>query len=152
MSVDFTKKGMIYTRVMNKITVETVVKAPISKVWKYWNKPEHITHWAFASDDWESPVAENDLREGGKFKTTMAAKDRSASFDFTGTYTAIKEHELIEYDMDEANRHVQVEFSEIPDGVKVTETFDPENENSEEMQRSGWQAILDNFKKYVESD
>lgn len=134
----------------NPITVETTVKAPLSKVWECWNKPEHIVNWAFASDDWEAPGAENDLRTGGKFKTTMAAKDKSTSFDFAGVYTVVKEPEHIEYDMSDG-RHVKVEFAELPDSVKVTETFDPENENSEELQRSGWQAILDNFKKYVES-
>ncbi len=144
------------------ITVETVVKAPISKVWECWNQPEHIVKWAFATDDWEAPVAENDLRVGGRFKTTMAAKDKSASFDFGGTYTSVKEHELIEYDMDDgppspggsgrASRHVKVEFTEQPEGVKIVVTFDPEGENSEEMQRSGWQAISDNFKKYVEGN
>lgn len=134
----------------NTITVKTVINAPITKVWECWNKPEHITGWAFASNDWEAPAAENDLREGGRFKTVMAAKDKSSSFDFTGTYTAVKDNELVEYDMDDG-RHVKVEFVETPEGVKVTEIFDPENENSLEMQRSGWQAILDNFKKYVES-
>lgn len=132
------------------ITVETIVKAPIAKVWEGWNNPERIVKWAFASNDWEAPKAENDLREGGKFTTTMAAKDKSESFDFAGVYTAVKEHELIEYDMDDG-RHVKVEFTELPEGVKVRETFDPEHENSEEVQKSGWQAILDNFKKYVES-
>lgn len=135
----------------NKITEQTMIKAPLSKVWEYWNKPEHITKWAFASDDWEAPAAENDLRTGGTFKTTMAAKDKSTSFDFTGTYTAVKEHELIEYDMVDG-RHVKVEFAETPEGVKISETFDPEQENSEEMQRVGWQAILENFKKYVEGN
>jgi uncharacterized protein YndB with AHSA1/START domain len=134
----------------NPITVQTVVNAPISKVWEAWNRPEHITHWAFASDDWEAPAAENDLRVDGEFKTTMAAKDKSASFDFTGKYVAVVENELIEYDMPDG-RHVKVEFSELPDGVRVVETFDPENENSEELQRNGWQAILENFKKYTES-
>lgn len=133
----------------NAITIETTARASMSKVWEYWNKPEHIMKWAFASSDWEAPAAENDVRVGGKFKTTMSAKDKSASFDFTGVYSAVKEHELIEYDMDDG-RHVKVEFKELPEGVKVIETFDPENENSMEMQRSGWQAILDNFKKYVD--
>lgn len=132
------------------ITVQSVVKAPIEKVWEFWTKPEHVVHWAFASDDWEAPAAENDLRAGGRFKTTMAARDRSTSFDFTGTYTSVKEHELIEYDIDDG-RHVKVEFTELPEGVKITETFEPENENPEEMQRSGWQAILDNFKKHAEA-
>lgn len=136
----------------NPITVQTVINAPIEKVWKYWNKPEHIMSWAFASDDWEAPAAENDLRVGGKFKTTMAAKDKSSSFDFTGTYTHVGEHELIEYTMDDG-RKVSVRFETLDgDHTKITETFDPESENSEEMQRSGWQAILDNFKKYVEGN
>jgi uncharacterized protein YndB with AHSA1/START domain len=107
--------------------------------------------WAFASDDWEAPAAENDLRVGGKFKTVMAAKDKSNGFDFTGTYTVVKENELIEYDMDDG-RHVKVEFEDAPGGVKVIETFDPDNQYPLEMQRSGWQAILDNFKKYVEQN
>ena len=134
----------------NPITVQTVINAPVAKVWVYYNKPEHIVHWAFGSDDWEAPAAENDLRVGGNFKTVMAAKDKSASFDFAGVYTAVKENELIEYDF--GDRHAKVEFSEVPEGTKVTIVFDPENENPEEMQRKGWQTILDNFKKYTESN
>jgi uncharacterized protein YndB with AHSA1/START domain len=134
----------------NPITVETIVNAPMDKVWDSWNNPKHITNWAFASDDWEAPLSENDLQVGGKFKITMAAKDKSQSFDFTGVYTVVKENELIEYDMEDG-RHVKIEFSEVPEGVKVVETFDPESENSEEVQRSGWQSILDNFRKYTES-
>jgi uncharacterized protein YndB with AHSA1/START domain len=136
---------------MNKssITVEATINVPIERVWQTWNEPEHIVKWAFASDDWEAPASENDLRTGGKFKTVMAAKDKSASFDFGGTYTAVKDHELIEYDMDDG-RHVKVVFAEVPDGVKITETFDPEQENPEEMQRGGWQSILDNYKRYTE--
>lgn len=133
------------------ITVQSVVKAPIEKVWESWTKPEHIVQWAFASNDWEAPAAENDLRVGGRFKTTMAAKDKSASFDFTGAYTNVKEYELIEYNIDDG-RHVKVEFEELPQegGVKIIEMFEPESENSKEMQRAGWQAILDSFKKYAE--
>ena len=133
------------------ITVQCVVKAPTEKVWEVWTKPEHIVRWAFASDDWEAPAAENNLRTGGRFKTAMAAKDKSMGFDFTGVYTNVKEHELIEYDIDDG-RHVKVEFTELPEGVKITETFEPENENPEKMQRSGWQAILDNFKRYAEAN
>ena len=142
---------------MNPITIHTTINAPLEKVWEYWNAPEHITKWAFASDDWEAPAAENDVRIGGKFKTTMAAKAPSESsgqvesFDFEGTYTNVTEHELIEYDMSDG-RHVKVVFEQTPAGVTVTETFDPENENPEDMQRDGWQAILDNFKKHVESN
>lgn len=131
------------------ITVQAIVNAPMEKVWGYWNQPEHIINWAFASDDWEAPAAENDVRVGGTFKTVMAAKDKSAQFDFTGTYTAVEEHGLIEYIMEDG-RKVKVEFVQTPEGVQVTETFDPEQENSEELQRAGWQAILDNFKSYVE--
>jgi len=131
------------------ITVQVLVNAPIEKVWTSWNEPQHIVGWAFASDDWEARAPENDLRTGGSFKTTMAAKDNSASFDFTGTYTNVKVNERIEYVMDDG-RTVRVEFRETPTGVEITETFDPESENAEEVQRSGWQAILNNFKKYVE--
>lgn len=134
---------------MSKITIETTVHASFTRVWEYWSRPEHITKWAFASDDWEAPEAENDLREGGKFRTRMQAKDGSAGFDFTGTYTRVKEHELIEYDMDDG-RHVKVTFAQTPEGVTITTIFDPEKENPIEMQRQGWQAILNNFKKYVE--
>ncbi len=143
------------------ITVETVVKAPMARVWECWNKPEYIVKWAFASDDWEAPHAENDLRVGGKFKIVMAAKDKSERFDFTGVYTNVEEHECIEYTISDppshkasdgrGGRHVKVEFEDLPEGVKITETFDPEKENPEEVQRSGWQAILDNFKKYLQS-
>jgi uncharacterized protein YndB with AHSA1/START domain len=133
-----------------KITVENIVKAPMAKVWEFWTKPEHIVKWAFASDDWEAPHAENDVCTGGKFLTVMQAKDQSSKFDFTGTYTSVKEHELIEYDMADG-RHVKIEFVQVPEGVKVVEEFDPENENSEELQRSGWQAIMDNFKKLAEN-
>lgn len=138
---------------MNKtpLTVEAVVNAPMEKVWEYYNSPEHITQWAFASDDWEAPAAENDLKVGGKFKTTMAAKDKSASFDFGGTYTAVKENELREFAMDDG-RHVKETFEQTPEGVKITVTFDPENENPEDFQKQGWQAILNNFKKHVESN
>jgi uncharacterized protein YndB with AHSA1/START domain len=133
----------------NTITVQTTVTAPITKVWDCWNKLEHINGWAFADPSWGAEAKENDLRVGGKFKTTMFAKDKSASFDFTGTYDNVVENELIEYTMDDG-RHVKVEFEETPSGVQIIETFDPETENSEEKQRSGWQAYLDNFKKYVE--
>ena len=137
---------------MNKITVQTIVNSPIEKVWEYWNEPEHITQWAFASDDWEAPVAENDVRTGGKFKTRMQSKtDKTQGFDFGGTYTKVEEYKVIEYTMYDG-RKVSIQFESSGDGqTKITESFDPENENSEELQRSGWQAILDNFKKYAES-
>ncbi len=132
------------------ITVETLVNAPLEKVWDAWTNPEHLTKWVFASDDWEAPHAANDLRVGGRFKTRMQAKDQSAGFDFEGTYTNVNGHELIEYSMDDG-RKVKITFEETPEGVKVTESFDPETLNPEEMQKAGWQSILDNFKKYVET-
>lgn len=133
----------------NKITVSVVIDAPIEKVWKCWSEPEHITRWTFASDDWEAPFAENDLQVNGKFKTRMQSKDKKHGFDFTGRYTKVKEHELIEYVMDDG-REVSIVFKNIDDQTKITETFDPEEENPSEMQRNGWQSILNNFKKYVE--
>jgi uncharacterized protein YndB with AHSA1/START domain len=135
---------------MEPITVETIVAAPIEKVWEAWNEPRHIIKWAFASPDWHAPYAENDLQGGGKFKTTMAAKDGSNSFDFEGTYTEVREQQLIAYVMSDG-RKVVVNFEEVEGGVRVTESFDREFENPVEMQRTGWQSILNNFKTYTES-
>jgi uncharacterized protein YndB with AHSA1/START domain len=109
---------------MNKVTIETIINAPIEKVWKYWNEPEHITQWAFASDDWEAPHATNDLTVGGTFVTTMAAKDKSVSFDFGGTYTNIIPHELIEYTMDkfpgeEVGRNVSISLKILDRQLKL---------------------------------
>lgn len=131
------------------ITIEATVNAPITKVWQYWNEPAHIKQWAFAADTWHAPDATNDLRVGGKFSTTMAAKDGSASFDFCGTYTELIENELIAYEMEDGRR-VKITFSEQNGVTHVVETFDPENENPLEMQRDGWQAILNNFKAHAE--
>ena len=134
------------------ITVETLVNAPVEHAWKIWTEPEHIMGWNFASDDWECPAAENDLRVGGRFTATMAAKDGSASFVFGGTYDVMEPYRMIAYKMDgEDARKVEVSFEEIDGMTKVVERFDPENENPEEMQRAGWQAILDNFKAYAET-
>lgn len=132
------------------LTVQTTINAPLARVWEAWTQPQDIIKWAFASEDWEAPTAQNDVRVGGTFKTVMAAKDKSASFDFAGTYTAVTQHELIEYDMTDG-RHVKITFAETPDGTHITETFDPEDENPADMQRAGWQSILDNFKAYVEA-
>lgn len=132
------------------ITVETRVRAPMDTVWRCWTEPEHIVQWAFASDDWEAPAAENDVRVGGRFKTVMAAKDKSASFDFTGVYTDVQEHAVIAYEMDDG-RKVHITFESTPEGVHIVETFDPEQTNPEDMQRAGWQAILNTFAAYVEA-
>ena len=134
---------------MNTITVKTTVNAPIEKVWACWTEPEHIKQWNNASADWHTPRAENDLRVGGRFNSRMEAKDGSAGFDFTGVYTDVKEHERIAYTMGDG-RKVTVSFESNGSETHITETFDPETENSEEMQRAGWQAILDNFKHYTE--
>lgn len=133
------------------ITVETLVHAPVEKVWKYISGPEHITHWCQASDDWHAPYADNDLRIGGRFKTTMAAKDGSYSFDFAGTYTDVKDLQYYAYKIDDG-RFVELKFVREGDGTRVIETFEPESMNSLEMQKGGWQAILDNFKKYTENN
>jgi len=133
------------------ITVQSTINASIDKVWNFWTLPEHITKWSFASPDWHTPFAENDLKEGGKFKSTMAAKDGSMSFDFEGEYTLVKQNEAIEYVMADG-RKVEITFKETPNGVQVIESFDPETQNPEEMQRGGWQAILDNFKSYTEAN
>jgi uncharacterized protein YndB with AHSA1/START domain len=132
------------------VTVEAVVNAPVATVWAAWNEPKHITNWAFASDDWHAPFAENDLRKDGTFKTTMAAKDGSFSFDFGGAYTNVEANKLIEYTINDG-RNVKISFASAGNGTKVTETFETESAHSVEMQRGGWQAILDNFKKYTET-
>jgi uncharacterized protein YndB with AHSA1/START domain len=136
---------------VTKITVETVVNAPVDKVWNSWNQPEHITKWCAASDDWHAPKAENDLKVGGKFATRMEAKDGSFGFDFGGVYDDVKTNELIEYTMGDG-RKVVVNFTSNGNETKVVETFDAENTHPIEMQRGGWQAILDNFKKYTEAN
>ena len=138
---------------MSSITVTTTINAPVAKVWEYFTSPIHITKWCFASEDWEPPHAENDLRVGGRFVTTMSAKDKSTSFDFGGTYTDVKEGSYFAYTMngDDA-RKVEVWFKEVDGKTEIIETFDMENENGEEKQRGGWQSILDNFKKYTEGN
>ncbi|MES2277741.1 MAG: SRPBCC family protein [Bacteroidota bacterium] len=133
------------------ITVTATVNAPINKVWAYWNQPEHITKWCQASPDWHAPYADNDPRTGGKFKTTMAAKDGSFSFDFEGVYSEVQDHKLIAYGLGDG-RQVKITFDDLGDSTTVTETFDPETQNPIEMQRGGWQAILDSFKKYTEEN
>jgi uncharacterized protein YndB with AHSA1/START domain len=132
-----------------KITIASSIQAPIEKVWQFWTAPEHITKWNNASDDWHSPFAENDLREGGKFLSRMEAKDGSFGFDFGGVYDRIQTHELIEYTLGDG-RKVTIHFTGIGNETKLIETFEAEGTNPIEMQRVGWQNILDNFKKYVE--
>jgi uncharacterized protein YndB with AHSA1/START domain len=137
---------------MNRIliTVQSTVHVPTEKVWKLWTDPKHITSWYQASADWHAPYAENNLMQGGRFKTTMAAKDGSFSFDFEGVYTRIEEQNIIEYTLDDG-RKVKTVFVANGNTTAITQTFEAESSHSEEMQRSGWQAILDNFKKYAEA-
>lgn len=133
------------------ITIEATIDAPIEKVWTHWSAPEHITQWNNASDDWHTPSASNDLRTGGKFSFRMAARDGSAAFDFAGVYDEVRTHEKIAYTIGDG-RKVEVLFSGNGQSTHVVESFEAENTHSIEMQRGGWQAILDNFKKYVESN
>lgn len=132
------------------IMVQASVDAPVEKVWEYWTEPKHIVNWNTASESWHTPSATNDLRVGGKFTARMEAKDGSVGFDFEGEYTAVELNKKIEYAMSDG-RKVSVEFI-TQDGVcRVIEKFDAEEINSADVQRDGWQAILNNFKKYVES-
>jgi uncharacterized protein YndB with AHSA1/START domain len=131
------------------ITVEVRVDLPVDKAWEVWTKPEHITKWNNASEDWHTPRAENDLRTGGRFLSRMESKTSGEGFDFEGTYTDVKPNEHIAYIMDDG-RKIEVTFRKTDAGTHIIETFDPEDINSMEMQRNGWQSILDNFKKYAE--
>ncbi|MEZ4404421.1 MAG: SRPBCC family protein [Kofleriaceae bacterium] len=132
-----------------KITVETTIAAPLAAVWRAWTTPADITQWNAASDDWHTTHATVDLRVGGAFSSRMEAKDGSVGFDFAGTYTNLVEHALIECAF--GDRTMRVEFAGPDGAVTVRETFDAESTHSEEQQRSGWQAILDNFKRHVEA-
>lgn len=135
---------------MSTVTIETTVNSNIQKAWDFYSMPEHVVNWNFASDDWECSKADNDLREGCRFTYTMNAKDNSNTFDFGGTYTEVVDLDIIQYTLDD-DRQVVVSFEEDDEGVLVTVSFETEDTNTVEQQRLGWQAILDNFKKYVES-
>ncbi len=143
-------KNLNLAQSLSPITVYTTVQAPLEKVWQYFTMPAHISQWYFASPDWHAPAAESDLRAGGTFKIRMEAKDGSFGFDFEGVYTAVQTLAQIDYAMSDG-RAVCIRFEETAAGVLVTETFDPETENPIDMQRSGWQMILDNFKQHVEA-
>lgn len=134
-----------------QITVETTVNVTVEKAWECFTKPEHITKWNFAIDSWHSPSTQNDLRKGGNFNYRMEAKDGSFGFDFAGKYDDVQENKHIAYTMGD-DRKATIDF--IPEGnqTRIVETFEAENQNDIEMQRGGWQAILDNFKKYTESN
>jgi len=134
-----------------RITISALINTELQKVWGYWTDPTHIVNWNFASDDWHCPFAENDLRDNGRFKSTMASRDGKMSFDFEGVYSLVKKHEAIHYGMADG-REVQVWFSPDGNSTWVTETFDAENVHPVELQRNGWQSIMHNFKKYVENN
>ena len=132
-----------------KITVKTTIAAPIEKIWQYWTTPQHIINWNFASDDWCAPAAVNDLRAGGKFSFRMEARDGSMGFDLEGIYTVVKTNETIEYILADG-RNVKVSFLKNGDKYDVIETFEAEDTNPVELQKGGWQAILNSYKNYVE--
>lgn len=132
------------------LQVETELQLPPERVWELWTAPQHITMWNYASDEWHCPRAENDLRPGGKLITRMEAKDGSMGFDFSGTYKEVKPYRLLEYSLDDG-RIVRVEFTPKGNGTRLTEYFEAEKTHSLEQQKTGWQNILDNFKKYAES-
>jgi uncharacterized protein YndB with AHSA1/START domain len=132
-----------------KIIVETTVRAPISKVWKAYTTPDDIVQWNAASEDWHTTKSSVDLRVGGKFSSRMEAKDGSFGFDFAGTYTNVVTNSLLEYSF--GDRNARVEFKDNPNGVNVKVSFDAEATHSIEQQRDGWQAILNNFQRHVES-
>lgn len=134
-----------------KITIETLINARIEKVWDFWNEPKHITQWNAASEDWHTPQASNDLRPGGRLSSRMEAKDGSFGFDFEGTYTDVVPLSVISYTLEDG-RTVTITFSSKGNQTLIKESFDAEGTNSIERQQAGWQAILDNFKKYVENN
>ena len=135
---------------MNIVTVETSIHQSIEKVWKLWTSPDHIINWNFATPQWHCPSAELELKVGGKLKYHMAAKDGSMAFDYIGIITSIAKNSLLEYTLEDG-RKVSIRFTEENGISKVTESFEVEDENSIDMQRQGWQAILENFKNYAES-
>jgi uncharacterized protein YndB with AHSA1/START domain len=134
-----------------KITVMATVNAPVEKIWEFWSKPEHIVKWSSASEDWHTPKAENDLRVGGAFVSRMEAKDGSFGFDFGGVYDEVETHKLIAYTLGD-DRKVSITFEANGPVTEITEVFEAEETNPIEMQQGGWQAILDNFKKYAEAN
>ena len=133
------------------ISVKTLINAPIIKVWNFWTEPKHIMNWNNASEDWHTPYSTNDLKVGGKFSYTMASKDGSMSFDFGGTYNEVIPMKKIVYTLDD-DRKVTINFENSNNQVEITEIFEAENQNPKEIQQQGWQAILDSFKKYVDSN
>lgn len=144
-------KALAEGRAKTMITITAEVNVPVAKAWKYWTSPEHITQWNYASDDWHCPKAENDVRAGGNFSSTMAAKDGSFSFDFSGVHNEVVTHKIIASTMGDG-RKMYLSFEEKDGKTLVTESFEAESMNSLKLQRDGWQAILNNFKHHTESN
>ena len=132
-----------------KIEIESKINAKLDQVWEYWTKPEHITKWNKASEDWLCPNAENDLKDGGKFKYRMESEDGKVGFDFAGTYKEVKEKEKLTYELEDG-RNAEVTFSEEDGNVMIKETLDTEDENPVDQQEQGWKSILESFKAYAE--
>lgn len=139
------------TTTTKTITVTATVNAPAEKVWELWNNPAHIVNWNSASPDWHTPSSTNDLRVGGAFTARMEAKDGSFGFDFYGVYDAVRPHEYIAYTLGD-NRKVSITFTAQGNSTHISESFEAETQNPEEMQQAGWQAILNNFKNYAEAN
>lgn len=135
---------------VSPITVSAAVAAPAEQAWALWTSPDHITRWNHASDEWHTPRATNDLRPGGRFEFRMEARDGSVGFDFGGTYETVEPMQRLVYRLDD-ERRVEVAFEPSENGVHVTETFEPESVHPVEMQQAGWQAILDNYKRYAQA-
>ena len=132
------------------ITVKATVNVPVEIAWKFWTKPEHITQWNYANDDWHTTWAKNDLKVGGKFISRMESKDGSVGFDFSGVYETVRPYEMIEYVIEDG-RKVKITFAAFDKITNIIETFEAETVNSYELQNRGWQSILDNFKRYAEA-
>jgi len=134
-----------------RITIDATISAPVEKVWNVWTNPNDIIKWSTASPEWHTPKAQHDLKAGGNFNYRMEARDGSMGFDFGGVFDIVQQNECIAYTMGDG-RKVVITFNTTDGTTKIVQTFEAESENSLEMQRAGWQAILDSFKRYVESN
>jgi uncharacterized protein YndB with AHSA1/START domain len=131
------------------ISIDVLVHAPIDTAWLYWTSPEHIIHWNFASPDWHCPEASSDLTPGGRFSYRMASRDEQYAFDFSGQFTHVEPNSRISFTLDDG-RQVHISFEQRGDDTHVLQEFEPENMNPQELQRDGWQAIMNNYKQYTE--
>ena len=139
------------TNLKTQIAIQTTVNIPFEEAWKFYTLPEHITGWNFAHPSWHCPSASNDLQVGGKYHARMEARDGSFGFDFVGVYSLIEPYSQLTYTLEDG-RTVNIRFNQIGDATTIEILFDPENENPIELQRDGWQAILNNYRAYAESN